>query len=158
MNIEPMEIIIHIINIIVLFFILRLLLYKPIHNYLTARAGHVSSQLEEAKGRQAEAMKTKEQYDRLMADSKKEADEKISEIILKAHADAEIIIQKANEKASSVVDEAKKQAEIEKKNILKDMRDEIADFSLNIARKILSREINEIDNRKIIDSFFEGRE
>jgi len=158
MNIEPIEIVIHIINIIVLFVILRLLLYKPIHKFMVARALRVSSQLEEAASRQAEAMKTKEQYDSLMAGSEKEADEKLTEIIRKAHADAEIIIEKANEKANAAVDEARNQAELEKKNILNGMRGDITDLSLDIAGKILSREVNESDNRRIIDSFFDGRE
>ena len=158
MNIEPIEIVIHIINIIVLFVILRLLLYKPVHKYMAARALRISSQLEEAANRQAEALNTKEQYESLMAGSEKEAEEKLTDIISKAHADAEIIIEKATEKANAVVDNARNQAEAEKQNILNGMRGDITDLSLDIAGKILSREVNESDNRRIIDSFFDGRE
>jgi F-type H+-transporting ATPase subunit b len=158
MNIEPIEVVIYIINIIVLFVILRLLLYKPVHGYMAARTQRISSQLEDASNRQAEAMKTKERYESLMAGSEKEADEKLAEIIRKAHADAENIIEKANEKANEIVNDATVQATAEKKRILNGMRGEITDLSLDIARKILSREVNESDNRKIIDSFFDGRE
>ena len=158
MNIEPIEVVIYIINIIVLFVILRLLLYKPVHGYMAARTQRISSQLEDASNRQAEAMKTKERYESLMAGSEKEGDEKLAEIIRKAHADAENIIEKANEKANEIVNDGTVQATAEKKRILNGMRGEITDLSLDIARKILSREVNESDNRKIIDSFFDGRE
>ena len=158
MNIETIEVVIYIINIIVLFVILRLLLYKPVHGYMAARTQRISSQLEDASNRQAEAMKTKERYESLMAGSEKEADEKLAEIIRKAHADAENIIEKANEKANEIVNDATVQATAEKKRILNGMSGEITDLSLDIARKILSREVNESDNRKIIDSFFDGME
>lgn len=38
MELYPLDIVIHIINIAVLYFLLRMLLYRPISNYLQARS------------------------------------------------------------------------------------------------------------------------
>ena len=158
MNLDPLEIVIYIINLIVLFVILRSLLYKPVHKFMAGRTQRISSQLDEAAKKETDAQKTKEQYDSLIADSEKAANEKLSEIIRKANADAGEIVEKANEKAKVILDGARTEAEAEKKNILNNMRSEITDLSLNIAGKILSREVTESDNKKIIDSFFDGKE
>lgn len=50
---------------------------------------------------------------------------------------------------------AKKEIEAEKVQTRRDMKLEIADMAIQIAAKVLEREVSLDDNRKIIDEFFE---
>ena len=47
------------------------------------------------------------------------------------------------------------QAELEKKRAQKELKSEIADVSSLIAEKVLSREINGEDHKRLIDSFID---
>ncbi|NLO45502.1 MAG: F0F1 ATP synthase subunit B [Clostridiales bacterium] len=158
MNLDPLEIIIHIINIIALFAILRFLLYDPIHSFMASRAQNISSRLDEADEAKENALKAKEMYDALISDSEEASEKKLAEIIIKANADAEAIVENANDRANAIISDARGSAEAERKDILDSVRGDITDISLKIAEKILSREISESDNRRIINSYFDGRE
>ena len=48
MEIHPADILINVINIAVLFILLRLILWKPVNSFLSARAQRVSQELENA--------------------------------------------------------------------------------------------------------------
>ncbi len=158
MNLNPMEIAIHIINIIVLFVLLRVILYKPVHKFMTGRAQRIAAQLDDAAKKDADAQQLKAQYDSLMVDSEKTANDKSMVILSRANADATNLVNKAREDAAAVVVGARRQAELDKEKLLGGMRGEIGELSVDIAGKILAREVTENDNRRIIDSFFENRE
>ena len=63
------DLIINIINILILFFVTKALLYKPVKKVLEKRKAEQGKLLEEAEQLKAHAMEKKEQYDALMADS-----------------------------------------------------------------------------------------
>jgi F-type H+-transporting ATPase subunit b len=65
------------------------------------------------------------------------------------------IVDNAKEHARGLVLRAKREIDAEKVQARLDMRTEIAEMSVQIAEKVLAREISLEDNRKIIDEFFE---
>ena len=65
------------------------------------------------------------------------------------------IVDNAKEHARGLVVRAKREIEAEKIQVRQDMKTEIAEMSIQIAEKVLAREISLDDNRKIIDEFFE---
>ena len=63
------DLVINIINILILFFVTKTLLYKPVKKVLEQRKAAQAKLLEEAEQQKTHAMEKKEQYDALMADS-----------------------------------------------------------------------------------------
>ena len=57
------------------------------------------------------------------------------------------IVSEAREKAQvegqKLLEEAKAQIQVEKDNALRDIRSQVADFSVQIAEKVIRRELNE---------------
>ncbi len=154
MDINPLDIVIHIINIIVLFLILRTLVYKPVSKFMKNRTECIKNQLDDAAQKEIEAEKLREHYDAQLLSAEEDAKTKVIEITAKANKSAEEIIDNANTKADEIVDKANKKAKEEYDNTMSDMRDDITDVAVNMAKHILNREVTKEDNSKIIDSFF----
>ncbi|MCR4614707.1 MAG: ATP synthase F0 subunit B [Clostridiales bacterium] len=157
MDINPIDIIIHIINIVVLFVLLRLLVYKPVSKFIKERADSVNSHLENAAQKEAEASKLLEQYNAQIMSAENDAKSKVLEITTNANREADEIIGSANNMALEIIEKANQKAQAEYDSKMNDLSDDIADVAVNMAKQILQREVTVEDNQKIIDDFFNSR-
>ena len=127
----------------ILFFILAKFAWPVIIKMISEREKHIQEQLSAADlvrqdmGRlQAEHKKllvqAKEERDAILADARKLRDRLYEET--KA---------KANEEANDIIDEAKKAIHFEKMKAVTDIKNEIANMSIEIAEKVLRQELTE---------------
>jgi F-type H+-transporting ATPase subunit b len=54
-----------------------------------------------------------------------------------------------------ILSDARQQAGIEREDMLKELRTQTAELAVDIAGKILEREVKQEDHQRIIDSFFD---
>ncbi len=155
LQIEPLQIGLHVLNVVIMFFVLKLLIYKPILKFMKQREHMVSDRIDELDVREKQLIQQKEEYEHLMAEAHNEAAELITRSNEMARDHAREILDNAKEHARSLVVRAKKEIEAEKVQARQDMRKQIAEMSIQIAEKVLEREISLDDNHKIIDEFFE---
>ncbi|MGE5495189.1 MAG: F0F1 ATP synthase subunit B [Burkholderiales bacterium] len=155
LELSPLEIGIHILNVIVLFVVLRLLLYKPVLKYMKKRENTFANKIDELDNREKELIRQKEQYDSMMADAENQAAAIITKSNEMAREHAKEIIDNAKQYSREMVLRAKKEIEAEKVQTRADLKVEITDMAVKIAEKVLEREVSVEDNRKIIDEFFE---
>jgi len=152
---SPLEIGIHILNVLILFVILRKVLYKPVADYMKRRESSFAQKIEELDAREKEVIRQKELYDSLMA----EADGKAAEIINRsreiASENAKEIINFAKEHSKDLIARAKSEIEAQKLQTQAELRGEITDMAVRLAEKVLEREISIEDNRRVIGEFFE---
>lgn len=158
MDINPVDIVIHILNIGVLYLILSRLVYKPVKTFMDARTARIQEQMDSAAAAQTAADAQKQQYDALMAQADTDAKETLGEAAEQASAEAQRIIADAKEQAAALVEEGRAQARTEYENQLEQSKQELLDFSFAIAGKVLNREVTAADNRALVDSFFEKKE
>jgi F-type H+-transporting ATPase subunit b len=155
LGLDPLWIGIHVLNVIILFVVLRLLLYKPVLKYMKERENKFANKVDEMDTREKELIREKEEYDKIMA----EADNKAASIITKsnevARDHAREVLDNAKEHARDLVLRAKKEIEAEKVQTRAELKAEITGMAVQIAEKVLEREVSLEDNRKIIDEFFE---
>ena len=146
---------IYILNVLILFVALRLLLYKPVLKFMKKRENLFANKADELDEREKGLIRQKEQYDSMMA----EADSKSAAIITKsnemAREHAKEIMDNAKEYSRDLVMKAKREIESEKIQTRSELKAEITDMAVNIAEKVLEREVSADDNRNIIDEFFE---
>ena len=141
------------INIIVLYIILKKLLFKPVTKHMENRSKKIQEALdlaEEAK-RKVDEMKeeydaklrlAKEEGDQIIADYKKRADKEYEEAVVTAKKEAELIIQKA-----------KQELDVEKEQLISEVKKEMASLVLNASQKILKENLDTETNRKLISEF-----
>ena len=148
------DLIINLINIGVLVILVRFLLYKPVKKILDKRKEELRSAEAKAAERELEAAKSKEAYDVLINDAEKikiEAEAKAKEDAKSVSAG---IINEAKEKADRLLSDARVKAEKEHDEMIENAKSELTDIALQMAEKVLDREITDKDNVRIIESFF----
>lgn len=154
MDIHPVDIVIHILNIIVLFFVLRILLYKPVKKFMQAREDRIKDEKQEIADSRAEIDELKKQYEEKLADTESEAKEIMRDAAEKAQTQSADIIKEAEEKAKNILTDADIKAEDAKNKAAQSIKQDVVSVAAEMAAKILSREINEKDNADIADRFF----
>jgi len=143
--------VLQIISFLILLAALSKLLYKPLMKYLEERTQKTTGLIEgardaEEKARQhaGEALKAldvaKEEALKLKEESKRSADKERLDVA-----------GRAKEEAQRLIEEAKKQIEKKYKDATKKVALEVGDLSVNIAAKILGREIKKDDHKRLIE-------
>ncbi len=138
---------------VIMVILITIFAYKPIKKYIKKRQDLLDEEVNETKKRNEEAKTnllisqkeialTHEKASKIIENATKEGNERKEEIILRANKEAENKIKEA--------DEIIKKNKIEAKNELKN---ELSDIALDLSSKILEREVNENDNKKLIDDF-----
>lgn len=151
------DVLLHVINIVIMFVVLRFLLYKPINKFINKRAEAIKKQMDDAAEKQAEAERVKAEYEEMLKNAQSLAGELIEKSKETADNQAKVIIADAKKEAAEIVSRSEAEIENMKIKAKNDMREEIVKMAVNIAENVLSREVSVEDNMKTIDRFFEER-
>ena len=152
------DLLLNIINIIILFVVVKALVYKPVKKFLDNRNARVKEETGKAERMLDEANATLSEKDRLLSEGIKKGEEEAEKIILEARENSRDIVEKAKKNAAEIEKKALSEAKEEKDKFIASSRDEIAELAVKIAERILKRETNKEDNEKIVKEFFEGGE
>ena len=142
-------------NLLLLTWILKRFLFKPVKKILDARRAAIDADYAQAAAAKAEAEEDRLNYEAAMAAAQQTSDQIISEATRTAEHRGSEIVAEAREKATDIRRQAEADALLERKKAEDDMKREIADVSARLTGKLLQREINEEDHRALIDSFLQ---
>jgi len=155
MELDFIEIGIHIVNVIILFFLLRWLLFKPVSKFLKKREDGFETRVKTVEDREKEIAAIKAEYDRLMEEAQDQAASIINKSNEMAKAHSRELIDNTKERAKDLLDRSRREIEQEKRLAKQELKTEIAEMAVSIAEKVLQREVSLEDNKKIIDDFFD---
>ena len=155
MEFHLIDFIMHVLNVVVLFVLLRVFLYHPVSRFMAEREARFAGERAEIDAERKQAESLGARYAASLTDAKAAAEAAANERLLAAEQDANAIRTQAKADARGILAEARAQAAAEKKETLSELRSQTASLAVDLAGKILSREISENDNRTIIDGFFE---
>lgn len=151
----PLDLLMNILNIVLLFILIRFFVYKPVKKFMDNRTARVNEVAAKAAAELSEAEKIKSQYESILSDSKTEVQNIISQGRDTASAEASKIISDAKESAANLIVKAQEKIEAENKKAIKNMQNEVVDLAFDISEKLLDREIKDEDNKAIAERFFE---
>lgn len=149
------QIIIALLNLLLLFLIIKFFLFKPVKKMLAKRQQTIAEQYKLAQDAELKAQENKALWEERLNNAQSEADDMISKASETASKKSDKIIEEAKEKADYILRQAELNADLERKKAEDDIKREIVDVSTVLTEKLLSREINEEDHRSLIDSFIE---
>jgi len=148
------DVIISLINIVVLFFLLRLILWKHVIRFLAERAKHVQDIIDDAEQQRIDAEALRDEY----LDKIDKIDDYKKQMILegrqKASKESELIMNEAREKANQLLNEAENRIEEEKELALEEIQVDVTQLATEMAARILKREVSPQDNINIVEDFF----
>ena len=149
------SLILNIVNIIILFVILRALVYNPVKKFMAARQERVDADIKGAREKLKEAQAAKAQRDAELAEAVDAADKERRRILDAAESHAAEITAAAEEQADEIRNTAQVQAQHTAEKMREEAREEIADLAVEIASRVLEREVKKGDNQEIIDKYFD---
>lgn len=144
------------ITFILLLVLLRAIAWKPITKALKAREDKINDALRAAEKAEEKMKQLNDDHERLLKKAKEERDQ----ILAEAKALKDKIIEDSKEQAKveadRIVEAARESIQFEKMAAITDLKNQVAQFSLQLAEKILAEELSSSDKhealiRKTID-------
>ena len=152
-TIVPWTFIAQICNLFIQLYLIKRCLLKPINAVLEKRKEMATAEIKEAEKAKEEARAIKEEYEQNMAEAKEKANTLIANAQKSASLQSEEMIQEANKQAAAIKAKAESDIAQEKKKAVNELKGEIGGMAMEIAGKVIEREISEKDHEKLIDEF-----
>lgn len=152
-SIDVWRMIMQVINLIILFLLVKKFLFKPVQNILAKRQQEVDTMYADAQTAQTEAENMRDEYTRNLANAKQEAADIIHSASQTAQNRSEEMLREAQTEAAAIKAKANADIAREKKKAINEIKDEISGMAVDIAGKVVEREINENDHKNLIDEF-----
>ncbi|MGX7031084.1 F0F1 ATP synthase subunit B [Vagococcus zengguangii] len=142
------------------FLLLMLLIKKfawgPVSNMLEERANKIAGDLDSAEADRIEASKLVKEKEELLANSRTEATSIVRKAKETAEKEAHDIVTNAHEEGRRYLEQAKREIEREREVMIEAAKNEVADLSIQIAEKIIRKELDPATHQELINSYIEG--
>lgn len=135
-----MNLVYEMINLVVLYFLLRHFLIRPVTEIMEKRRRVIEEGLQNAQDAQADAMKMKQEYQNALRGARQESAQMIEQARTDAKAEYERIVGEAGEKAGNMIESAKETVRLEKEKTMKELQSEIAGLAMASAQRIVGQE------------------
>ena len=149
------QIVISLANLCILYLILKHFLFKRVQKVLSERQDDLDAQYAAAQQAQEEARADRQAWEERMQGAQAQADDIIRQASETARRGSDEILSEAKARAGYIVGQAEEEARLERRKAEAGIRRELAGVSTELAEKLLMREVNEQDHRKLIDDFIE---
>lgn len=147
-----------IINIIVLYLILKKFLFGPITAVMEKRKQLIEGGLADARKTQADAAALKSQYEKALNSAEETSRQILEESRKKAKEESSRILAEADRQAKAALEKNQKELLNQKQQMLGEMKDQVAELAMQAADKVLGRETKEADDLELYDRFLKEEE
>ena len=151
----PWNFIAQILNLFLQMFLIKKSLFKPIREVLEKRKAKADAEISDAVKAKEEALAMKAEYEQNMLEARDKANAILADATKTASAKSDEILKEASANAVAIKAKAEKDIEQEKRKAVNELKEEIGGMAMEIAGKVIEREINEEDHNKLINEFIE---
>ena len=139
------------VNLIALFIMLRLFLFKPVTNIIDQRQKLISDQLGNADSMERAAKERLAEADKVLQSSNSLAQAHASKIIEDAKLENERIINEAKAEADRILVDSRQRAKREADLIMSESKGQITELALAAAKKLAKINRNEAEERSLFN-------
>lgn len=152
-SITPWTIIFQICNLLILFALIKKFLFKRVMAVLDQRQQEIDGIYDAAGKARDDADQMKEEYTRRMSNARAEADLLVKNAMDTAQRRGDAIVQEARDEATHLKQKAESDIEQERRKAYSELVGEISGMAVDIAGRMVEREINADDHRQLVDEF-----
>ncbi|MBO5778735.1 MAG: F0F1 ATP synthase subunit B [Clostridia bacterium] len=149
------QILISLANLLILFVIIKKFLFKPVKQVMDQRQNEIDARYAAAEEAQSVADEHRKDWEDKLSTADAQADAILQSAAENAKYRGEKLISEAEARADGIIRAAQTEAELERKKATEGIKKEIVEVSEALTEKLLEREINTQDHRRLIDSFIE---
>ena len=147
------NILFNIINLIILYLLMKRFLFKPVNAILEKRQQAADAQFAEADRQKAEAKESQEHYDALVQVAEDEKKRIVADARQEASAEYGRIVSEAKDKADGIVEKAKADAENEKAAAMQQADAAVRDMVVTAAARMVAMKDAKESDRALYDKF-----
>ncbi|WP_408071218.1 ATP synthase F0 subunit B [Butyrivibrio sp. JL13D10] len=153
LNISIMNIVYTVINLLILYVVFRLFLFKRVDAILIRRREEIEHATDEAMKKEKEAEELKESYAKKLQEVGRECDELVAQSKKDGYDEYDRIINDAKSKAEQIIVEAKHNAQIEAQREKDAYVSELTDLVVHAANKIAVSKHDEETDKELYNKF-----
>lgn len=139
------------VNLIVLFILLRVFLFKPVTNIINQRQRILSEQMNQADGMEKTAKEHLNEANKVLQSSNSLAQAHADKIIEDAKLENARIINEAKEEADRILTDARLRAKREAELLMNESKGQIAELALAAAKKLAKVNRNEAEEQSLFN-------
>ena len=143
-------------NLMIQLVIFKKLLLNPVKKVIAERKAKADSQIADAQKLRTEAEAMKAEYEQNLQNARNEANQIVASAQKTAAARSEELLGEARAQAAALKQKAEADIAQERKKAVNEVKDEIGGMAMEIASKVVEREISEADHKDLIDEFIKN--
>ena len=153
LDIQVSTIVFTIINLLVLYVILKKLLFGRINRVLQARGEQINQQFDQAERQQAQAEQLKAEYEKKLTQAQEEAEGIVSQAQMRGKREYQAIISQAQEDVRQLQNQAQAQNQADREEMIRATRREVAQLAVMAAAKGAQKSLDVESDRAGAEQF-----
>ena len=145
-----------VVNVLVMYAVLRKFLFKPVQDVIAKRQQMVDANLADAETSKKEAAETMNAAQEKLRNVDNEAAARREESAQQAEKQKEQLLAEAQRQADAIVAEGKAAAEAERASKLRQADAQIADLTRTMCAKVLERNLTQQDDARMLDDLLQA--
>ena len=144
-----------IINLLVLYLLMKKFLFGPIIKVMDVRKAMIDQQFAGAKEQEDQAKALKEQYEGALKSAREESFQIMEQARKEAKAQADKTVEDTHAKVSAMLAKAQEDINTERENAMRQMKDDVASLAMEAAGKIIGKNSGADQDLSLYDQFIE---
>lgn len=140
-------------NTILVFWIIKKLLYKPVMKIVNQRESEIKANIEEGERTKADGIALKNEYEEKVGLAKREGQEIIKQATLRAENKSEELVSVAKQEADHIKLKATDDIAKERQKAMNDIKSSVSDIALLAAAKVIENDLDKAKHEEIINKF-----
>ena len=145
--------VVQILNLFIQIWLFRRFLFEPVKKIMAKRQDEVGRMYDEAETAKADAEKARDYYNDTIKTVRLEAEQITERAVSNARFKEQEIVRSAQAQAVKIKEKAEEDIALERKKVMTQARGEISDMAIEIATKLVERNINADDQQALIERF-----
>ncbi|MCH5171364.1 MAG: F0F1 ATP synthase subunit B [Erysipelotrichales bacterium] len=153
---DPWAVVTQLVATAILVLILAKFLVKPAKKFIQDRKAYIANNLSEAEEKNKKAEENLSNSENILKESRIEGKQIIENARENAVSEKIRIVDETKKEVNSMRDKAYQDIESERLKMREEITNEVIDVALLAAAKVVDRNLNDEDNRKIVSDFVKG--
>jgi F-type H+-transporting ATPase subunit b len=132
---------------------LKKFLFKPVNKMIDDRQKEIDTLFADANAAKQDAETMRADYTRKITEAKETSAQILAEATQEANRRSDEIIRLARQDADALRQKAGTDIALEKKKALNEVKGDISKIALDIAGKVVGREMNDADQERLVEGF-----
>ena len=140
-------------NLVIVFLMLKKFLFKPVNKMIDDRQKEIDGLFADANAAKQDAESMRTDYTRKLSEAKETSAHILAEATQEANRRSDEIIRQARLEADALRQKAGTEIALEKKKAINEVKSDISKIALDIAGKVVEREMDGADQERLVEGF-----